>query len=324
MANLNGISTPESKIWDLERLIHVDPGNRGLKGIWEELEALHRFPSLYNLGYSASTLYSGCKKALVATGFIIPSVQKPETDGPPGALAICRALHFLGREVSLITAPGNAPLLRALLAYESEKFGYTIPLIEAPLLKDVENKQEWAKEALSDYDHLISIEILGAASDGGYYNMRGIEVSEFNSPIDVLWDLALQDGLVKTTSIGDGGNEIGMGNLHDLVARHVPKGQITGCKVKCNFLITAGVSNWGGYALACALYLLEEEKQKADGQSADERMLPNEKVESELLNLMLANGGVDGPTCAVERKVDSFDFEYHAELIESMLQKCGK
>ena len=65
MANLNGISTPESKIWDLERLIHVDPGNRGLKGIWEELEALHRFPSLYNLGYSASTLYSGCKKALV-------------------------------------------------------------------------------------------------------------------------------------------------------------------------------------------------------------------------------------------------------------------
>lgn len=75
----------------------------------------------------------------------------------------CRALHFLGKQVSLITAPGNVPLLRALLECEARIYGYEIPLIEAPLISQVKDRHEWALETIAPYDHIISIEILGAA-----------------------------------------------------------------------------------------------------------------------------------------------------------------
>lgn len=148
--------------------------------------------------------------------------------------------------------------------------------------------------------------------------MRAIEASAFNSPIDVLWEVALQNGQAKTVSIGDGGNEIGMGNLHDLVAKYVPRGDIIGTVVKCDHLISTGVSNWGGYAIACALYLFSREKKG----SADLKMLPQVSVESKLLDIMLANGAVDGPTCEATRKVDSFDFSEHEKVIESMIALC--
>ena len=56
---------------------------------------------------------------------------------------------------------------------------------------------------------LISIERCGMSKDRKYYNMRKVEVSEHTAKIDHLF-------LEFPTSIGigDGGNEIGMGNLY--------------------------------------------------------------------------------------------------------------
>ena len=150
--------------------------------------------------------------------------------------------------------------------------------------------------------------------------MRGIEASQFNAPIDELFSMA--SGQVRKISIGDGGNEIGMGNLYELVSKHVPGGAKIGCRVQTDHLITAGVSNWGGYALACALYLMQKHPTLSCTKSPDAKMLPDVKVESEQLDVMLENGGVDGPTCAAERKVDSLDFEYHETLIKKMVSIC--
>ncbi|KAK1138959.1 D-glutamate cyclase, mitochondrial-like [Acipenser oxyrinchus oxyrinchus] len=36
----------------------------------------------------------------------------------------------------------------------------------------------------------------------------------------------------------------------------MPHGKLVACDVGDDFAITAGVSNWGGYAVACALYIL--------------------------------------------------------------------
>lgn len=152
--------------------------------------------------------------------------------------------------------------------------------------------------------------------------MRGIEASAFNAPIDVLFSVAKQQAIGATTiSIGDGGNEIGMGNIYEFVKRHVPRGETIGCRVTTDHLLTAGVSNWGGYALACALYILATE---SDPKNANKRMLPDATVESEILDVMLAHGAVDGPTCTAARKVDSFDWDYHAALLEKMIALCTK
>lgn len=148
--------------------------------------------------------------------------------------------------------------------------------------------------------------------------MRGIDATEFNAPIDVLFTVGRESGSVKTISVGDGGNEIGMGNLYDLVVKHVPRGEIICCRVECDHLITAGVSNWGGYALACATYIY----RKMSNESAENKMLPTVEYESELLDVLLKNGALDGPTMSATRKVDSLDFDYHANLIGEMRAQC--
>ncbi|TWW71603.1 D-glutamate cyclase, mitochondrial [Takifugu flavidus] len=56
--------------------------------------------------------------------------------------------------------------------------------------------------------------------------------------------------------IGDGGNELGMGKLKDKVKAFMTNGKLIACDVPADYAITAGVSNWGGYALTCGLYLL--------------------------------------------------------------------
>lgn len=153
--------------------------------------------------------------------------------------------------------------------------------------------------------------------------MRGIEASALNAPIDELFTAARKlGGHIRTISIGDGGNEIGMGNIYELVSKYVPGGAKIGSRIETDHLITAGVSNWGGYALACALYLLQKHPTLFSCKIPDTRMLPSVEVESEQLDVMLANGAVDGPTCAAERKIDSLDFDYHEKLLKRMVAMC--
>lgn len=52
---------------------------------------------------------------------------------------------------------------------------------------------------------------------------------------------------------------VGMGKLVDLVKEHVPHGETIACSIATTNLIVTGVSNWGGYALATALSILEKE-----------------------------------------------------------------
>ena len=58
-----------------------------------------------------------------------------------------------------------------------------------------------------------------------------------------------------TIGIGDGGNEIGMGKVLEKVAANVQYGSEIACTVASDYLVTAGVSNWGGFALAKAIFL---------------------------------------------------------------------
>ena len=72
----------------------------------------------------------------------------------------------------------------------------------------------------------------------------------------IIFVLAEKDDRISTTSIGDGGNELGMGKVKQLVETHVKHGKEIACVVACNYLITAGVSNWAGYALAVGMHVL--------------------------------------------------------------------
>lgn len=63
---------------------------------------------------------------------------------------------------------------------------------------------------------------------------------------------------ITTIGIGDGGNEIGMGKVQPKVIEHIQNGRNIACAVATDYLVTAGVSNWGGSALVAALHVLNQ------------------------------------------------------------------
>ena len=90
------------------------------------------------------------------------------------------------------------------------------------------------------------------------FNMRGAGIDEWTAPLHRLFEDAAPG--VVTIGIGDGGNEIGMGSIPwTELARRLPEphGGKIACRVPCDWTILAGVSNWGGYALAAAVAYLE-------------------------------------------------------------------
>ena len=67
----------------------------------------------------------------ITTGFYILAAGSPETDGPPGAIAIGRALEALGRRVSYISDAYTTPVLRGLLGPEAQIEDFPIGDVEA-------------------------------------------------------------------------------------------------------------------------------------------------------------------------------------------------
>jgi hypothetical protein len=115
-----------------------------------------------------------------------------------------------------------------------------------------------------------------------------------------------------TIGIGDGGNEIGMGKLPwGTIRKNVPQGGLVACRVPTDYLIVAGVSNWGAYALATGVRLLR-------GTAADAKLYDVER-ERELLRLMVDSGPlVDGVTGERTLTVDGLTFERYGRVLRGL------
>ncbi len=256
----------------IERLIAEDPRQRGIANLvqWGSLEAAAR--SLATAG-----------KVGVVSGFFLPVPQKGETDGPPGAKAIGEALRGLGVEVAYITDEPNAPLFEAM--------GLAVRLYRPELL-----------DALAP-SHLLSTERPGRAADGRYYSMSGRDVSEHTAPIDELF-LAAPGRAIATIAIGDGGNEIGMGNVLERVRRDVPHGERIASVVPADWLIVAGVSNFGAYGLVAALSLV----------AGGDLLLSDEQAGADI-RACVAAGACCGHTFRNEPLVDGTPLETTLEVL---------
>src|SRR5215475_3075545 len=87
----------------IDQLLALDPGRRGIG----------RFFVRGGAEAAARSLLKG-KRTLLTTGFTVAPGQ-PETDGPPGAAVLGRALRRLGHKVSYVTDDVNVPVLEAAL-----------------------------------------------------------------------------------------------------------------------------------------------------------------------------------------------------------------
>ncbi|MEL7399560.1 MAG: DUF4392 domain-containing protein [Pseudomonadota bacterium] len=230
---------------------------------------------------SAACDAAGC--VLIGTGF--PVTDTFETDGPVGAIALYNALETLGAKPVLVCGP---PLCDELAEdYRIE------PLIVGPHAE----QDEEAREALSRWQPslIISIERPGKAADGNYYNMRGEDISARAA----CFDSFMEQANCPTIAIGDGGNEIGMGNIQETL-----KGlDIIPSSTTCSELIIADVSNWG----ALGLIALLSWQRNLD--------LLNDIDSLAILEYLSQRGSVDGVTRLNELTEDGLPASEGIELI---------
>ncbi|XP_065541785.1 D-glutamate cyclase, mitochondrial isoform X2 [Lathamus discolor] len=315
------------KIKTLETLIGIDPGDRGIIH-------LHRQGELLKACLSISHAHS----VLITTGFPTHFTYEPpeENDGPPGALAIAAMLQALQKEVAIVTDQ-RAMNLNKKIIEEAVQLG--ILKRPVPLLSYQSKSADSALMFLCEngnprrprFDHLIAIERAGMAADGNYYNARKVNIKHLVDPIDELFLAAQTLPGVTTTGVGDGGNELGMGKIKDAVKKHIKNGDVIACDVGADFTIVAGVSNWGGYAIACALYILstcevhDRYLRKAVGfPRLSNKMvwlsaLPSVTKEEKLLKTLVQHGVRSGKTASLEMEVDGLPFyNTHSLMIEKL------
>lgn len=177
---------------------------------------------------------------ILTTGFYVAG--HGESDGPCGTLCLALALEKLG--------------FRSVIVTDETCEGYfELKGLETVYLHAGDSDLE-CEYVLEKYQPvgMISIERCGRNVEGYYANMRNCSITSHVAPADRIFEMAY--GKIPTIGIGDGGNEIGMGNVADVISEKL---EIVPCRVKTDFLIIATVSNWGAFGLTAYLQMLTGE-----------------------------------------------------------------
>jgi D-glutamate cyclase len=275
----------------IDDLLALDPGHRGIGRFFVRAAA----------AAAARTLVRG-RRALLTTGFALgPGL--PETDGPPGAASLGRALRLLGLEVVFVTDAVTVPPLEAALKVLGE------PAEIVTFHATTAGAGETARRLLAEHapSHLVAIERPGRNRAGDYLSMRGESVREWNGPLDALFLARGARGARRpiTIGVGDGGNEIGMGNVRTRVARVSPTARRFASIVTVDHLVVAGTSNWGAYGIVAELSRL-----------AGRDLLHSSEDEQRMIAASVEAGAVDGVTRRAEPTVDRLPFAAHTGILE--------
>jgi hypothetical protein len=224
--------------------------------------------------------------ALIGTGF--PVSGSFESDGPIGAIALYHVLGHLGHKPIFVCAPPISKILaRDFATHELPITGWNVT---RPVVRQVLTE---LKPSL-----MISVERPGVTADGRYYNMRKEDITHFTAK----YDLFFESGFCPTIAFGDGGNEIGMGNLYNALGELDIIPSVT-C---CDELVISTVSNWGVYGV---LAILSKQREEDMFRFIN----PQTTVEH-----LVANGCVDGVTMRLEHTEDGFPITIGIGIIDEL------
>ncbi len=217
-------------------------------------------------------------KVFLYTGFWVAGA--PESDGPIGTYFLARALKALGYEPAIVTDKFCENLFKE------------IETLIVPIDKNVDFTKLLKEHAPVAH---ISIERCGKNRFGRYENSRKEDISKYTAPLDELFSLG-----ENRFAIGDGGNEIGMGNYKEDIKRELG---LEPCIVECDYLMLSSVSNWGAYGFIAYL---------------DKKLLPSFEEVDEYLEFLISKGVVDGISKRCEKSVDGKEWEIEREILEEL------
>ena len=225
-----------------------------------------------------------------------------ETDGPSGTANLAFAFTQVGAQVLVVTDRASYHLLEEALSYRAPKAALSM-IPEAAF-------GDFIRDCIRSFrpTHFISLERPGKALDGHYHNMRGETIDDMITDSALFLSEARAFG-AETISIGDGGNEMGMGTYRHEIEAHVPCGKLICASEAADITLASGVSNWWGWGIAALLSL-----------QAGLYLLPTESQEAELLHRVVEAGGVDGCTKEHTETVDHLSLAVHLSVLRSVSQ----
>ena len=189
----------------------------------------------------------------IIAGFFVRHAEppSPETDGLNGLGQLAAGLSEAGIRVTAITDAPCAKAVWAVTKVLPHEVGLEVVSVSADSVRHLRRKLEEDERPIT---HLVAIERCSLGQDGKPRREHGWDISGDTAPLDYLYqDESWKPGW-KTIGIGDGGNEIGMGNLPaDIVEAAVPNGALIAARTRADFLIVSGIANWGAYALLAAV-----------------------------------------------------------------------
>jgi hypothetical protein len=241
-----------------------------------------------------------------------------EMDGPPGVAALARAVDLgLGASPVIVTYTAGSDLLpdpaRAAqvipetcvaagmmpVPYSSLRARrHRVTVLSFPpstldeAMREAEKVIQYSNPSL-----VISSEQMGRNVKGVYHTAFGFGlVSGSEKRIDRLDHVldAARASKIPTISVGDNGNEMGLGTIEDAVRKYQPWGDKCRCpcgsgiatSVRADIAFPATISNWGCYGIeACLAHLMG---------SAD--IMHDEDVQKRILHSCADTGCPDGAT----------------------------
>lgn len=320
----------------IDQLVNIDVSGRGIiKKLYSFAREKTDRPLVLN---AAEQLVERIKKKgtiFISTGWIHrPWVSEhiAESDGPPGAALLARALHKAFGIAPIILVEPNIiePMKKVLQAagFVILTPNEAIKALEGTSLRggllkvasvigfpiDDEDAKRESISLVEKYkpDAVIVIEKGGMNEAGKVHSSRGDDTSYTMAKIDYLVLYAKQKKIL-TIGIGDGGNEVGMGLIRERLKENFALAKKCNCpcekgiapQTETDCLITANVSNWGAYALEACLAILKQ----------DNEILHTPDMEIRVLARAADAQFADGISGYVEPSVDGMLAEVHKSLI---------
>ncbi len=269
----------------------------------------NNYPLCLDAATIINTSIANGDAVFIASGFPILPHLRPETDGPVGAVLLANA----------ITRSGGRPILLA----DALSFGLHVALSKKVGLNPFDIKSiptdslaanTTCHSLFAKYQPgaIVAIEKPGKNKDGRYCNMKGDDISPYVGKVDEFF-LEAMNRQIPTIGVGDGGNEIGMGNILPTVRKVVSFGPEIASVTTTTSLVVSSVSNWGASGIISALSILRGVQLVHKGD-----------LERELINTSITAGAIDGVTKKPQASVDGISDDLNASIVEMLYDLADK
>ena len=324
----------------IDRLLTLDIAGRGIIGkLYEAARGFHHSPLCLLAAKKLAETVKPNDIIFIATGMIIYPFQHlgiGENDGPVGGAGLARALRIaLGAKTIFVTDKVLVDMVsRTVNGGENAIVPVkALPEIDLPLssvidfpTEEVEAERR-SKQLIKELKPkaVVAIERRGVSKNGVYHAWNGVNMAPYEARIGRLFEECRRQGIL-TIGIGDGGNEIGMGNIYDTVRKVVPYGDNCKCPLKCGIAdstsvdvaVVATVSNWGAYGIEAGLAAITG---KSEALHAEEQGL-------RIIRECIDAGGLDGPAKvprpfldAIPEKIDVAILNFLGEIIRGRFRE---